>query len=335
MTSRRRRSYKEPSLAQLRSFCEVCRRGGYAAAARERLLTSPAVWEQIQGLEAYYGVSLLERHGPGVRPTAHGLRLLELVRPLLAGVDSVREVLQQEDGALPAKLRLVTNLRVLVAEVSHAIQGFRLRYPSVSLRVDYTAIDEVAPLVLDGEADVAFTLEPGPDRPLDGATAYEAAGELDYLLVTPARHPLGRLQTLQLHDIVGYPLVLGEPGAYSRHRVQEVLHRYGLSAAARVVVETSSDEYTLACVRAGLGVGITLGAPHGRLYQGLGVRPLRHWFGTARVGFLWKSGVNVPPVQRALADSIRSSLAKAAPTSPRPRRAEPGSGPRRDGSGNR
>src|SRR3954471_5025501 len=112
MAARKRRVYKEPSLAQLRSFCEVCRRGGYAAAARELLLTSPAVWEQMQDLEAYYGVGLLEGDGPGVRPTVHGQRLLELVRPVLAGIDSTRELLQQEDGALPQQLTLVTNLRV-------------------------------------------------------------------------------------------------------------------------------------------------------------------------------------------------------------------------------
>src|SRR3954464_14194245 len=163
MSPRKRRSYKDATLSQFRSFCEVCRRGGYAAASRELLLTSPAVWEQMQALEAYYGVSLLERHGPGVRPTVHGQRLLELIRPLLAGMDSTREVLQQEDGALPRQLTLVTTLRVLVEEISQAMSQFRRRYPAVRLRVAYTGIDAVEPLVLDGEADVAFTLEPGPD----------------------------------------------------------------------------------------------------------------------------------------------------------------------------
>ena len=98
----KRRSYKDASLSQFRSFCEVCRRGGYAAAARELMLTSPAVWEQMQALEYHYGMKLLERAGPGVRPTVHGKRLLELIRPLVAGLDSTREVLQQQDGAFPS-----------------------------------------------------------------------------------------------------------------------------------------------------------------------------------------------------------------------------------------
>src|SRR5262245_31238791 len=104
MSRASRRPYKELALQQLRSFCEVCQRGGYAAAARELLLTSPAVWEQIQALARHYGVRLLERHGHGVRPTIQGERLLEMIRPLLAGLDSTREALQQQDGTVPEQI---------------------------------------------------------------------------------------------------------------------------------------------------------------------------------------------------------------------------------------
>src|SRR5437764_1246828 len=139
MTVAARRSYKDLSLAQLRSFCEICRLGRYTAAARTRLLTVPAVWEQMQGLERYYGISLL---------------------------------------------------------------------------------------------------------------------------VTPSKHPLLRRRALHLRHVLEFRLVLGEAVAYSRHRVQEVLHRHALEPEATVAVETSSDEYTLSCVRAGLGVGITIGTGH-------------------------------------------------------------------------
>jgi DNA-binding transcriptional LysR family regulator len=304
----KRRGYKDLSLTQLRSFAAVCLHRGYAAAARVLHLTSPAVWEQMQALERHYGVRLLERHGGGVRPTVQGERLLELIRPVLAGLDATRHVLQQEAGSAPKQLTLVTNLRVLTDELSRAARRFRDRHPGTRLRLFYTGIEEVEPRVLHDEADVAVTLEPGPDRPPPPAVAYEPAGAVSFLLVAPPRHPLVRTRALQLTQVVRYPLVLGEPGAYSRHRVQEVLHRHGLTGAADVVVETSSDEYTLSCVRAGLGVGITVGTGHGHLYHGLGVRPLTRWFGPARVGFLWKRGAYVPPVQRALADDVSADV---------------------------
>ena len=295
---------------QFRSFCEVCRRGGYAAAARELMLTSPAVWEQMQALEHQYGVKLLERAGPGVRPTVHGRRLLELIRPLVAGLDSTREVLQQEDGALPKQLVFVTNLRVLVEEISGAMRAFQRRYPAIRLTVHYTGSDEVEPRVLQGKTDVALTLESEPSHPSSSETVYEPAGRLDYLLITPPRHNLAHMEALHLQEIAKHPLVLGELGAYSRRRVQEVFHRYDLAKELNTAVETSSDEYTISCVRSGMGIGITLGIPRGRLYHGLKTRSLRHWFGMAGVGFLWQGGIHVPPIQRQFASEIQSSICR-------------------------
>src|SRR5215475_9772730 len=95
VTTPRRRGYKTLSLAQLRSFCEVCRRAGYAAAARELDLTSPAVWEQVKALERHYGCRLLAKAGSRIEPTPEGAQLLELLGPVLAGLDSTKDVLLQ------------------------------------------------------------------------------------------------------------------------------------------------------------------------------------------------------------------------------------------------
>jgi DNA-binding transcriptional LysR family regulator len=299
-----RRNFKDLTLAQLRSFCAVARLGSYAAAARELLLTSPAIWEQMQALERHYGCRLFVRRGNGIALTVEGEHLLEMVRPLLAGIESTRSIMRQRGGALPPAITVATNLRVLAEEISKGLRQFQKEYPSILLRLIFTGND-VDQRIADGEADVGFTLEPGPDNPCSSAVAYESAGDVDYLLIAP----LVRAKPLKLPQIVIHPLVLGEVAAYSRRRVQEVLHRHDLTSAVKLAVETSSDEYTLSCVRAGLGVGITVGTGRGQLYRGLGVRSLRRWFGTARVGFLWKRGAQVLEAQRELAASIERSVA--------------------------
>jgi len=302
-----RRSYKELTLAQLRSFAVVCRLGSYAAAARELLLTSPAVWEQMQGLERHYGCRLVQRQGNGVAATLEGQQLLGLIGPHLAGIDSTRSALLQHGGVLPQRLSVATNLRVLAEEVSRGLRLFQREHSDIQLHLVFTGND-VDQRIASGTADVGFTLEPGPDNPCSAEVVYEPAGGVDYLLAAPPRHPLLRSRRFRLKQIVEFPLVLGEAAAYSRHRVEEVLHRHNLTAAVKVAVETSSDEYTLSCVRAGLGIGITVGTGRGQLYRGLGVRSLRRWFGTARLGFLWKRGAHVPAAQQSLAEAIVRSL---------------------------
>jgi DNA-binding transcriptional LysR family regulator len=97
---------------------------------------------------------------------------------------------------------------------------------------------------------------------------------------------------------------------YSRLRVQEVFHRHRLLPLMNVAVETNSDEYSTYCVRAGLGVGITIGLRSAWLYRGLHVRSLRHWFGTARVSFLWQQGADRAPAALELARHVAAVLAE-------------------------
>jgi DNA-binding transcriptional LysR family regulator len=301
------RRYKDLTLAQLRSFSAVCRLGTYAAAARELAITSPAIWEQLNGLQRYYGRQLLVRRGNGVGPTVDGEQLLTMIRPVLAGIDSTRDALLQHGGTRPRSLTIATNLRVLAEEISHGLRTFQRDNAGIRLQLIFTGND-VHERVESGQADVGFTLEPGPDQDYGPTIDYQPAGEVDYLLVLPQRHPLRRTATLRVEQLVRYSLVLGESAAYSRHRVEEVLHRHRLKSAVRVAVETSSDEYTLACVRAGMGIGITIGAGRGPLFGGLAVRSLRRWFGTARLGFVWRRGAIISPAQRELADAIRVAI---------------------------
>ena len=147
------REASDVTLAQLRSFFVVARAGSYAAAARELLLTSPAVWEQMQGLERHYGCPLLVRRGNGIAPTAEGEQLLELLRPLLAGLDSTREVLQQRGGSLPSTITVATNLRVLAEEISRALARFQKEHPAIHLRLFFTGND-VDERIASGEADM-------------------------------------------------------------------------------------------------------------------------------------------------------------------------------------
>jgi DNA-binding transcriptional LysR family regulator len=296
------------TLQQLRSFCVVARLGSYAAAARELQLTSPAIWEQIHTLEGHYKQRLLVRRGNGVALTNNGEQLLTHLQPILAGLDSTQAALEEHAGQSPRILTVATNLRVLVEEIAVALGRFQNRRPDIRLQLIFTSND-VDARIAEGSADVGFTLEPGPDEAPLLSVAYEPAGEVDYLLVMPQGHPLASRRTLRLAHIVEERLVLAYKTAYSRRRVEEVFHRHDLTDRLRVAAETSSDEYTLPCVRAGLGVGITVGKGRGPLYQGLAVRSLRRWFGTARLGFLWKRGAHILTPQRELALDIESVVA--------------------------
>jgi hypothetical protein len=47
------------------------------------------------------------------------------------------------------------------------------------------------------------------------------------------------------------------------------------------------------------------------MYHCLGIRSLRRWFGTARVGFMWRRGAQVAPLQHKLADLVCAGLKRS------------------------
>jgi DNA-binding transcriptional LysR family regulator len=247
------------------------------------------------------------RRGNGVVLTADGEQLLKHVQPILAGLDATRDALDEQAGQSRTLLSVATNLRVLDEEIAWALARFQKRRPDVRLRLTFTSND-VDAWIADGRADVGFTLEPAPEDSPQLSVMYEGAGEVDYLLVMQEEHALASRRSLRLAQIAEERLVLAHEAAYSRRRVEEVFHRHNLTGRLSLAVVTSSDEYTLPCVRAGLGVGITVGRGRGPLYQGLAVRPLRRWFGTARLGFFWKRGAPILTPQRELAEAIREAV---------------------------
>jgi DNA-binding transcriptional LysR family regulator len=196
---------------------------------------------------------------------------------------------------------------MLLDEVALALVEFQKTYPRVRVRCLYADDRRIETLVEHGEADLGLILDPGPGATLRAALCYDQAYELDFLLVTPPNHPLLSRRNLRLRDLLAYPLVVGAPETTSRRRIDEALHREHLTNETRLAVETNSAALTLAYVRVGLGIGITAGHRRGFLGQGLGIRPLRKWFGAARYVFARKRGAYVPPAQQELIDRIREA----------------------------
>jgi LysR family cys regulon transcriptional activator len=303
-----RRHYKDLSLTQLRSFHEVYRLGGYAEAARLLNVSTSTVWEQMRGLERYFGAKLLESGPAGIRPNPEGQTLLELILPHLAGLESAREVLLQHSGRPPECVTIVTGMRMLLDEVATALGPFRRAYPTVRVRCLYAEDRAIEGMIEHGEADLGLMLEPGRSRPPRPTVSHEPAYELDFVLVTPPKHLLLTKRSLMLKDVVRYPLVLGTTATTSRRRIDEAVQRDGLANDLVIAAETNSAALTQAYVRAGIGIGITAGHRRGQLGQGLWLRPLREWFGVARYVFVRTRGAYLPPAVQDLVRLIREAV---------------------------
>jgi len=297
-------SMDQMSVQQLRSFCVVYEKQGYAPAAAELGIPVPTIWEQVRTLEKRYETALFIRRGRRVQPTPAADRLFHSLQSLLSGLDSTFDLLREETGDHPRTVTLVTGARMMLEDLGPPLKRFRDRYPSVCLRLLHDHDKAAEELIVSGEADLALTLESGPGL-VSSAVVSQRAYQIDYLAVFPKRHPLARKSALRLADLAAYPLIVGHGRTYGRQLLDQAFHHEGLLERVQIVAETDTSAFTIACVRAGMGIGVVAGRAAGLLSRDLVTRSLAPHLGQAWIAFLWKRGKHLTATVQALVQLIR------------------------------
>lgn len=95
-----------PSLAGLRAFETVARRGNYSAAARDLNVTEAAIRQHMRGLEEFLGHALASREGRGIVLTEIGAKLAKSVSAGFQTIHAGIEELQNDDETRPLKIAL-------------------------------------------------------------------------------------------------------------------------------------------------------------------------------------------------------------------------------------
>ena len=292
------------TIQQMRTFCSVYEHGGYSNAERHLGLSGPTMWEHVKTLEMIYHQIFFERTGRNVRPTAQGHVLYQLLFPLLASIESSFEVISEEAGDTPKQVSLVTGVRMMMEELGEPLAKFRKLNPNVKLRLMTSDNQMAQNFVLEGKADVALLIEPPPAILAKGITC-ERLYPIEYLAVLPARHRLVKQAELTLADIVGEPLILGNKNTVGRQQFEQAIFRLGLTQPLTVVAETDNSAVTVACVRAGIGVGIIAGKHGGNLTRHVTTKSLAKDLGTVNIVAAYRTGRLHTKVVRQLLDLLK------------------------------
>lgn len=272
------------SIQQLQTFRQVMQHGGYAAAAKVSHLSTPSVWQHIQALEKTYGVKLFNRVGRQVKPTEAASRLNEVVDQILVQLRSTFDVVQ--DSASQESVRLVTGVRMFLEDLAIPISAFR-KHHSNRLEIRHGNNRRAEELLLAGETDLALSLESGYQQE-SPYIHYEPAYMVEFFAVAKPRHPFVKAKSATLNALVEHDLIVTMSGTHGRNALDQALHKERLTA--NIVVETDNSAFTIACVRAGMGVGILAGRGGGELSKGLTKVSLKQQLGRRQMVFMWRKG---------------------------------------------
>lgn len=287
---------------QLYTFRSVYELGGYAAAAAVSDLSVPTTWQHIQAVEKAYGVKLFEKVGRQVQPTAAAETLYAAIDELLVGFESTFDMLQEPSNT--DTITVVSGNRMMLEDLAIPLSEFRREFGN-RLRIRNGNNKRAEELLLAEDADIALSLEPPPERE-SRRIHYEPAYVVDFLAVAPKRHAFAKATSGSLRELVKHPLIVTVPGTHGREALEQALYRERIKA--NIVVETDNSGFTIACVQAGMGVGILAGRPDGQLCQQLATRSLRRPLGRRQIVFMWRKGRHLTPPLQGLIDAVRASI---------------------------
>lgn len=233
--------------AALRAFHYVVEKGTVTRAAAVLGVTQPTLSGQLKGLQAQYGVALLERVGRGVKPTDIGHTLHEFTRRYFAVENEIEEFLTGARDSGSGRLRLAADAPTHVVS---ALAAFTRRFPRIHLTVSLGNSSDILAQILDRRCDVAIAAGLPRDKRLHSLPLREHK----LVALVPRQHPWATRRRARLIELAFQPVVLREPGSRTRDVLQRALERTGVALIDEL--EIGSREGVIEAVAAGLGVGV-------------------------------------------------------------------------------
>ena len=243
--------YKQTRYKLLRTFCVVAQKENITHAAEQLHISQPTVSLQIQALEREMGEKLLERRGPSVRLTPEGKILYQLVQPIAAGIDSLKETFAANLGKMEkGELNIAAGQSTALYVLPQYIKRFNEAYPGIRINLHNVAGQSGMKMLLEDQVDLAV----GPLLQIPDTIIYRPFASFDSILITPENHPLSNVGQVTLRDISPYGLILPPRNMSTWRMVDTVFRQHEVLYS--VAMEAGGWEIVKKYVESGLGISI-------------------------------------------------------------------------------
>lgn len=297
-------------LRHLRCLVAVAQERHLARAAERLSLSQPAMSKTLAELEALAGTRLVERGEAGRRGiqrfTVAGEQLLAHALRVLEAIDAGAQSLRPDGGERVERLRVGALPSVAPTLLVDALLALRGRMPALQVEVRTGVNAVLFDALRAGELDLVCGRLSDPQR-MAGLSFELLCSEPLAMVVRPG-HPLARVASTSVQDVMTHPLVVYSEGTIPRHHTESLLSGLGLRLPA-----THTQTLDLAVARALVlrtdAVWFTpAGAARNDLMSGALVRLRVAMAGTEEpVGLLLRSGLELSAAQRTLAALLREA----------------------------
>jgi LysR family transcriptional regulator, regulator of the ytmI operon len=236
------------SLRNLRTIVAIAETGSLTAAGARLGYSQATVSIHLAATEAALGVTLFRRHGRGVVATDAGRSLLQHAKTLFEAYAALRDdVLHTARHKLTFGAVESATSRCIVP----LLKTYERDNPELDLTIRIESSIELCKLVESGALDIAIV---SAQRGLGRFAKFVPLYEQELVVLAPAKHRLAQHRLIDLHDLHGERVILGDDRCCYRAFVESLFAQSEADVSLRVGFGNMST--VLASVSAGLGLSI-------------------------------------------------------------------------------
>ena len=241
------------NLRHLEVFCAVVDCESFSAAAERLIMTQPAVSMQVQVVERYFGVQLLERRRRRVVPTEAGAIVHEWARSVL---DSELETRHRVDDWKRAEAgRVVVGSSITIGSylLPPILSRFKRDHPDAEVVVRLGDRDEICSDVLAGNINCGVLIA----REIPPGLEVDVVGTEELVFICAPSHRLADRERVHIQDLATEPFIMAPKGSSFRRVIDDLLEQHGLHKLS-VHMELDGAEGLMRGVQQGIGIGLAL-----------------------------------------------------------------------------
>src|SRR2546428_7494518 len=228
----------------------VLDQGGVGRAAQACHISQPAVSEHLRGLEAHFGIRLVERHGQRVRPTAAARAVEPYARQALALLRTAEQAAGEVRGLRAGSLTIGASTTPGTYLLPAVLGRFHAAYPGITLRLEISDTREIERSVAVGQLELGVIGE----APLVPGLVAGTWRKADVVLIVQRGHAFARQRAVRAPAIGSEPYIAREAGSSTRGVAERYLTRLGITLTP--AMELGSTEAIREAVAAGLGLAL-------------------------------------------------------------------------------
>ncbi len=238
---------------------QVVEHQGFSAAAQKLYMSQPSVSNQVRRLEQSLRVTLIDRSGARIRPTAEGEVLAEYGKRVFLLAGEAVAAVHQVSGLASGRLLVGGTTTVGTYLLPSLVARYQEQHPGIECDTFVGNNEAVLERLLGGAIGIAVVA----GAPTATQLVAETVLDERLVLIAAPSHPLagagdadgaGGSAGVQPSDLAGSRFLLREPGSQTRELQEQVLAEWGLAEVSHG--DVWGPEAIKQCVAAGLGVSL-------------------------------------------------------------------------------